>query len=76
MQTCYTPTLTFKLVPLLMTLVSLLMAPKGHVVIELVTAVLTVIPDNPQLDVLASAAEKRIAAALRPRTRCSYLAGF
>ena len=52
------------------------MAPKGHVVIELVTAVLTVIPDNRQLDVLASAAEKRIAAALRPQTRCSYLAGF
>ena len=52
------------------------MASKGHVVIELVTAVPTVIPDNPQSDVLASAAEKRIAAALGPQTRCSYLAGF
>ena len=52
------------------------MAPKGHVVIELVTAVLTIVPGNPQLDVLASAAEKRIAVALRPRTRCSYLARF
>ena len=52
------------------------MAPNGHVVIELVTAVLTVIPDNPRLDALASAAEKRIEAALCPWTRCSYLAGF
>ena len=59
-----------------MTLVSLLISPKGHVVIELVTAVLTVVTDNPQLDALAGSAEKRIAAALHPRTRCSYLAGF
>ena len=59
-----------------MTLVSLLMSPRGHVVIELVTAILAVVTDNPQLDALTGSAETRIAAALRPRPRCSYLAGF
>ena len=52
------------------------MSPRGPTVIELVTAALTVIPDNPQLNELAKTAEKRIAAGLRPRTRSSYLAGF
>ena len=75
-QLCCTLILIFNLCSLDNDLVSLPMSPRRHVVIELVTAILTDITDDPQLDNLAVAAEKRIMAALSPRTRCSYLAGF